>query len=156
VIARWPCRALLICILGIVISCDRTSITRLPVASAGANQQVHVGESAALNGSGSSDPNGAALAFHWSFDSRPAGSTADLYDSTTVGPRFTPDRAGEYTVSLVVSNGRTRSPPNRVTVTALHSEPTANAGADRTVRTGDSVTLDGRKSADPNGDALTF
>ncbi len=41
-------------------------------------------------------------------------------------------------------------------VTVGNAPPTADAGAPQTVNPGDSVTLDGSSSSDPNGDALTY
>jgi photosystem II stability/assembly factor-like uncharacterized protein len=40
--------------------------------------------------------------------------------------------------------------------TGTNSPPTANAGANQTVKVGDTVKLDGSKSSDPDGDALLY
>ena len=42
------------------------------------------------------------------------------------------------------------------TLQAVNRAPTANAGADQSVKTGDLVTLDGSASTDPDGDALAY
>lgn len=39
---------------------------------------------------------------------------------------------------------------------ATNSQPTANAGSDQTVQTGDTVQLDGSGSSDPDGDPLNY
>ena len=43
-----------------------------------------------------------------------------------------------------------------VTVTPVNRPPTANAGVTQTVAVGDTVTLEGGASADPDGDSLTY
>src|SRR5438128_1058711 len=57
-------------------------------ANAGADQTVAVGARVPLDGSHSSDVNGAALTFHWSFVSVPEGSTATLARPTAMDPSF--------------------------------------------------------------------
>jgi hypothetical protein len=75
-----------------------------------------------------------------------------------VRPSFVPDRAGSYTLTLVVSDGRASSTPVTVTVTAAagNAAPVAQAGAAQNVTVGSTVTLDGSASSDANGDALTY
>lgn len=106
-----------------------------PVADAGADRQVAVGDVVQLDGTGSYDPDGssklsppgigggpdvsaAALTFLWSFESVPAGSDATLSDPTSATPTFTADVEGDYVVSLVVSDGTATSAPDYVTVTS--------------------------------------
>ena len=129
-----------------------------PVADAGPNQNVTIPTTVFLDGSGSSDPDGDALAYSWSFSSRPAGSTATLAGATTVNPNFSPDLAGVYQVRLVVSDGQASSAPSTVTITAAtgNSAPIADAGPDQEVVAGDTVTLDGSASSDADGDPLTY
>src|SRR5262245_26013658 len=59
-----------------------------PVANAGPDQTVAVGTQVQLDGRKSSDVDGDALHFQWSFLTRPAGSTATLSDLTAVQPTF--------------------------------------------------------------------
>lgn len=129
-----------------------------PVANAGPDQNVTVGSRVNLDGSGSSDANGDALTYQWTVDSRPTGSAATLSSSTIVNPTFTPDVAGNYVLSLVVSDGSLKSAPDSITISSTRSNaaPVANAGTDQNVLTGSSVTLDGRGSSDANGDQLTY
>ena len=113
---------------------------------------------ATLSGSTSSDPDGDALTYAWSFTSRPAGSTATLSNATTVTPSFTPDRAGSYTVQLVVTdNNSTASSPVTATLSTTNRTPTAAiTGAGGTLSVGVAyATLSGSTSSDPDGDALT-
>lgn len=129
-----------------------------PTADAGVDQTVDVGAAVSLDGSGSSDDDGDTLSYSWSFQTRPAGSSAPLADDSAVTTSFTADIAGDYVIQLEVSDGAETSSPDSVTVTAvtLNSAPTANAGEDQNVVTGDEVQLDGSSSADPDGDLVTY
>ena len=74
-----------------------------------------------------SDPDGDALTYAWSFTSRPAGSTAAFTGGTTVNPTFTPDRAGSYTVQLIVTDNNSAA-SFAGDVDALHDEPRTDGG----------------------------
>jgi hypothetical protein len=87
-----------------------------PVADAGGNQAVTLGQTVHLNGSGSSDANGDALAYNWNIVSAPAGSTAVLVGETTKTPSFTTDAAGTFVISLIVNDGFLNSDAGTVTV----------------------------------------
>ncbi|HLJ17180.1 MAG TPA: PKD domain-containing protein, partial [Bryobacteraceae bacterium] len=93
-----------------------------PIANAGASQTVNVGQTVQLDGSGSSDPSGLALTFHWTLTA-PAGSSARLSDPTAAKPTFTADVAGDYTASLTVNNGIAASAPASVVITAIPVSP---------------------------------
>jgi len=129
-----------------------------PVANAGADQNVNVGASVELDGSGSSDANGDTLSYTWAFVSTPVGSSASLSGSSTVKPTFTADIAGDYVVRLTVNDGTVDSASDSVTVNAAvgNAAPVANAGADQNVNVGASVTLDGSASSDADNDSLTY
>ena len=71
-----------------------------PVADAGPNQTVQASGLVTLNGSGSTDADGDALAFAWEFVTRPDGSTATLSNPIAVMPTFTADVPGEFVLSL--------------------------------------------------------
>jgi parallel beta-helix repeat protein len=90
-----------------------------PVANAGADQSVFVGNTVALNGSASTDGNGDQLTYNWNFTSKPAQSLAELSNPTSVQTSFTVDEAGEYILSLVVNDGFVDSNADSVTVTAI-------------------------------------
>jgi len=93
-----------------------------PVADAGTNQRVTVGNTVNLDGSASSDPNDDPLTYSWSFTSIPTDSTAQLTDDTTQAPSFVADIAGNYVVSLVVNDGSQDSSADSVTITATESD----------------------------------
>ncbi|RMD63979.1 MAG: hypothetical protein D6826_03545, partial [Alphaproteobacteria bacterium] len=126
-----------------------------PIADAGSNKTVSVGTQVTLNGTASADPDGDSLSYAWEILTRPSGSTAGLNGAAASQASLTPDVAGTYTVRLTVSDG-TLSDSDTMTVTAVNNPPVANAGSDRTVTVGQSVTLNGGGSFDSNGDPLTY
>jgi hypothetical protein len=75
-----------------------------PVASAGLDRAAAIGEVVTLDGTASSDANKTPLAFAWTLAS-PDGSAATLSGADTARPSFTPDLAGPYVATLVVSSG---------------------------------------------------
>ena len=90
-----------------------------PVANVGAaSRSVIAGVLLYLDGSLSDDADGSPLTYSW-FLIRPAGSTAVLSSTTAVRPFFTPDIAGIYKATLVVSSTKTSSAPATVTITAV-------------------------------------
>jgi len=97
-------------------------INFVPVADAGPSQSVIEGDTVLLDGSASSDTNGDALAFSWQFSLVPEGSMAELIDADSVNPSFVADVPGEYSVSLVVSDGIVPSEPASITVTVISHE----------------------------------
>ena len=127
-----------------------------PVANAGADLTAVLGQTARLDGSGSSDPDGNALTYAWSLVSRPAGSVATLSNPTAVRPTFVVDQPGSYVARLIVSDGFASSLADTVTVATLNSPPVANAGPDQTALVTQTVTLNGSGSSDVDGNPLTF
>ena len=90
-----------------------------PIANAGPDRLAFVGQSVALDGSGSSDPDGNTLAFHWHLVSVPSTShltDSSLIDAATAAPSFVPDAAGTYQLSLVVNDGFVDSQTDTVSV----------------------------------------
>jgi len=99
-----------------VASAELYSYAIPPVANAGPDQAIYLGQSATLSGTGSSDPGGAPLTYAWALDAKPGGSNATLSSSTGVTTSLTPDVIGQYTISLVVNNGTQSSDPDTVLV----------------------------------------
>lgn len=87
-----------------------------PVADAGSDQTLVKGSMAVLHGSASSDPNKDPLTYHWSFYSKPAGSSAELSDADTRWPWFPAEEAGVHLIQLVVNDGKTDSAGDMVRV----------------------------------------
>ena len=84
------------------------SKNQAPQASASATRAFSGLSVIRLDGSASTDPDGDALRYRWSFTARPAGSAltdADIQDSTTALASFKADVSGTYGVRLVVRDG---------------------------------------------------
>ena len=127
-----------------------------PVADAGPDQTVYVGDTVTLDGSATTDLNGDILSYSWSFTSIPPYSNPVLVNPTTINPYFTVFQPGEYIVELIASDGIEDSMPDTVVVTTQNSQPIADAGSDQTVPLGSQVTLDGGNSHDVDNDELTY
>lgn len=95
-----------------------------PIAEAGEDQEVLLGERVELDGSQSqSHDHYRDLAYNWSFRYIPDGSAltdeASPDDNNTTAAekiRFTPDVAGPWFVELVVTDGREISLPDAVVI----------------------------------------
>jgi hypothetical protein len=128
-----------------------------PFADAGPDQQVTISQVIALDGSGSSDPDGDPLTFAWELIAIPTGSGTTLLDETESNPEFFADRPGTYTLLLTVDDGALVATDEvDVLAEAPNDDPVANAGPDQTVDVGDTVQLNGSSSFDPNNDPLSY
>ena len=131
-----------------------------PVANTGLNQVVTTGCTATLDGTLSSDTNGAPLTYSWALLSLPDGSSATITGPTTVHPQFTVDVDGTYVAQLIVNDGVSDSVPATVVVSTNPLPPVANAGPNQVVQQtdleGGGTYLDGTGSSDPNGRPLTY
>jgi hypothetical protein len=142
-----------------VVSVLASVANSLPVAKAGATQNVVVGTSVTLDGTASTDANGDSLTYKWSLLYKPTGSLASLASATNSKPTFTADTVGTFVVSLVVNDGKADSAEvssTTVIAEALNAAPVANAGPAQTVLIGATVTLTGAASTDANADKLTY
>ncbi len=131
-------------------------VNTLPVANAGPDQTVYIGQAVTLDGTASSDHEGDALSYQWSIVSKPAGSLSTLSSASAAMPELAIDSHGSYTLKLVVHDGFDSSLPDKVILNVGNVKPVAHAGADQSVTIGQSVTLDGSASTDADGDALSY
>jgi PKD repeat protein len=143
---------------GSFITISILSINHPPVANAGQDQQVRVGDLVTLDGRNSYDPDGDLITYNWTIAESPSGSSPALSNPTSVMPTFFPDKPGDYIIFLTVNDGQADSSPDDVVVIAAQPNvaPTAIAGPDQSVVTGSHVFLDGQGSFDPDGDPLTY
>jgi hypothetical protein len=145
-------------VLGLLPGAGCSTPNTAPVANAGVTQNVTTGSLVTLDGSGSRDANNESLTYLWQITAVPAGSLAALSSTTSAKPTFTADVTGNYTVSLVVNDGKAGSQTSVVTIYASlnNAAPVANAGTNQSVSIGSVVTLDGTNSSDANRDTLTY
>lgn len=137
-----------------------------PIAVAGSNIRQSADTSVQLSGTATDADGDAPLTFHWTFDRVPDGSEVATRESPfsknnsadATSPTFMPDRVGTYIVSLTVNDGKVDSASDSVIVTITEPEnlPVANAGADMTIAQGETATLSGVGSFDPQGRVLTY
>lgn len=131
-------------------------INTKPIANAGRDQTVAINDTVNLDGSASLDIDGDPLSFNWRFVQQPSTSQAILQNANKPNASFVVDKSGDYLLSLMVNDGHLDSALDMVLVTTGNSTPVANAGADQTVRQGDTVFLNGSGSSDVDGDNLLF
>lgn len=125
-----------------------------PLANAGAGQTVAKNTVVQLQGSAAGASG--SVSYRWQLSAIPAGSAGALSAATDGRASFTADVAGVYVASLTVTDACVSSAPDKVVVVATNAAPLAVAGPSQTVQPGDTVTLDGASSADPDRDALSF
>ena len=126
-----------------------------PVAIAGNDQKAQVGVAVQLDGSKSHDVDGDPLTYKWTLV-LPPGSSATLDNPAAVNPKFTPDVLDDYYATLVVNDGHVDSQPSTVKITSADVAPVADAGSAQTGRIGQTITLDGTKSSDADGQPITY
>ncbi len=153
-----PPRPDLLGLAEVVTSCigGESPANQPPVANAGADVAVLVGQVITLDGSGSQDPDGDVLAYFWSMIEVPESSVAALDDPTISSPSFLINKPGTYVVQLIVNDGQIDSAPDTVEITTDNSPPVADAGLDQTAYVNDTVTLDASGSTDVDGDLLVY
>lgn len=119
-----------------------------------------------LDGRSSFDADGDNLEFHWTLDHAPEESQLDdqvgplspNHSTEAATTSFQPDVPGVYIVALRVYDGQQYSDPSYLIVTAEEPTecPVANAGNDQTLAFGETASLDGGQSVDPQGGVLDF
>ena len=130
-----------------------------PVPDAGEDQYVDQGDTVYLSGS-ATDPEGHPVTeWQWEFSQLPFGSGATLDDPASQTPSFVADMAGDYVLSLSVTDSMDWSDPDYVTVNAQAPcyEPIAIVNVDPTEGEAPlEVTFDGSSSYDLSDPELYF
>lgn len=132
-----------------------------PTAIISTTNETDVGATVVLSGDESTDPNDLTLTYRWTLLAKPLLSSATLSSTDNIEVNLTPDKAGEYIVSLVVSNGTLDSQPKTTTILVVANEFNTIPVAIITVSTptvveGTSIVLDGAASFDLDGDTLAY
>ncbi len=132
-----------------------------PVADAGDDLVLVIGDTANLDGGSSYDPQGRPLTYAWSLVDVPDASglgTSSMSGTTSAQASFVPDTKGVYIANLEVSNGLVGSLPDAavITVTGENGAPTANAGEDIDTMDCTHIPVDASGSVDPDGDDLEY
>ena len=115
-----------------------------------------MGNTISLNGENSSDADNDDITYHWSIVSAPTGSTASITNSSSMVASLLGDLPGDYTIELVVNDGKESSLAVSTTITLTNTAPVANAGNDQPVDLDGSVQLNGSASSDIDGQILAF
>jgi PKD repeat protein len=123
-----------------------------PIADPGGPYAGEPGQTITFDGSASADPNGDQLTYRWDFGDGSTGSG--------VSPMHTYAAAGNYTVTLTVSDGNlssnTVATMAEIAVPLANRAPTADPGGPYSASTGEAISFDGSASRDPDGDALSY
>jgi hypothetical protein len=108
-----------------------SSNNQAPTAVATMNGALaFVSDVVALDGTGSSDPDGDVITYSWTLTAAPPGSAAQLVDANTASPTLIPDLEGEYAFSLEVSDFLG---PNAVLATVGFTATTAASFAESVI-----------------------
>ncbi len=135
-----------------------------PSAKITAPQSVISGETVTLDGSGSSDSDGSFLSYQWTKTSGPDITFSNTTASSLSFVAPSVDQTEQISFQLTVRDSDGLSNSTSVSIQILPSEtplpsnqaPSAQITAPQSVTSGETVTLDGSGSSDPDGDTITY
>ncbi|HEX7019740.1 MAG TPA: PKD domain-containing protein, partial [Gemmatimonadaceae bacterium] len=121
-----------------------------PVARPGGPYNGETGTPLSLSGAESSDPEGQALTYAWTFGDGATGTGAAV--------THTYQNPGVFSVELTVRDveGGTSTASTTATIVHANRPPVADAGGPYTGDAAQTITLSASNSSDPDGDALTY
>jgi predicted RNA-binding protein with TRAM domain len=134
-------------------------INLTPTADAGPDQTVAEGVTVTLDGSNSTDPDDGIATYLWT---QTAGPPVTLSSTTVFRPSFTAPNVGPsgealtFQLTVTDSGGLQSTDTCIVNISWINLPPTADAGPDQTVNEGDTVTLDGISSTDPDDGIASY
>jgi hypothetical protein len=129
-----------------------------PVADAGPDQTIYLGDVATLHGSATDADGHPIVGWQWEVISAPAGSTYGLLNADTPDAIFATDTVGNYLITLIASDGLAWSDPDAVLVGVVENQP-PTAVATASPLSGSVplvVSFDGTGSSDPEGETLLY
>jgi hypothetical protein len=136
------------------VTTDVNDVLVPPTADAGPDQNVAAGRTVTLNGSNSSDPDGTVTDVLW--EQLAGGNQVTLSTPNALTSEFrAPDvdaNGDVLTFKLTITDDDNLTTSDTVTVTvAMPLAPSADAGPDQIATEGETVTLNGSGSIDPDG-----
>ncbi len=83
--------------------------TKPPIANAGKDQSLFLGETIWLDGKASQSTDSGRLYYHWKLTKNPIASQVVLLDQDTATPHFSPDKIGQYEAELTVVDSQNQT-----------------------------------------------
>lgn len=136
-----------------------SNVNQAPTANAGPDQNVGEGETVALDGSNSSDPDGIIASYAWV---QTGGVSVSLSNASSARPDFTAPNVGtggaslSFQLTVTDNEGLQSSDSCIVNVSWVNLAPTADAGPNQAVNEGALVALDGSGSSDPDDGIASY
>ncbi len=144
----------------VTVKVNKSVANQLPVANAGADQNVKKGDTVTLSGAASYDPDGTVVAWQWKeLSNAGVALTTPGSVSTTFAAPSGGSTGKTLSFELTVTDNVGQQAKDTVTVFVAADNtkiPVANAGADQNVKKGDTVTLNGSGSYDPDGSIVAW
>ncbi len=124
---------------------------RLPVAVAGPDRNIRLGQNLHVDGSGSFDPDGNPLTYKWNF-----GDSTDPVFTVEADHLYISE--GVFAASLMVDDGAGGMSTDEffVTVGAVNGTPVATASGPSSGNVDEELIFSAVGTTDPDGDALAF
>ena len=124
-----------------------------PVANAGADQTVNVGDNVMLSGVASNDPDGTIVSYQWTLNSEdlfPVLINGNTATASFIAPQTQYGGSAHYSLTVTDNDGATDFDEVVIIVNGNDQPLVSNAGLDQVVDENTLVTLDGSASNDPD------
>ena len=132
-----------------------------PTASAGSDRTIQEGQPVTLSGTASDEDDGDTITYRWTH----GHSGLTLTNPDTLNPSFTApsvDQDTPITLTLTVTDSHNATATDTVTITVtdtpppVNTPPTASAGSDLILASGEQVTITGSATDPDQTDTLTY